>query len=196
MPSPSTPVRLALIAVFTVIETAALAIWLRIVRGEPAISIDVAIGLGILAVGLVVEHLLTDLAVNGIDLGFPLGPIVVLSVSETALWGVWLEVAELIDGIVGFAVAFVVLAVLLVPQHTIEDNILRGRALLSDLVSLGTAGFSLIEAAGATAWLTLVFRPDLVGGSVAGLDAALVGLGVLAVALFVEHNIGVRFSSR
>lgn len=149
-----------------------------------------------LVVGLIVEHLLTDVAVNGIDLDFPIGAIVILSVSETVLWGIWLEVAELVGGLVEFAVAFAVLAFLLVPQHTIEDNILKGRDLLADLIDLNTVGFSLIEAVGATIWLALVIRPGLVSGTIAGIDTALVGLGILAVALFVEHNMGVRFSSR
>lgn len=196
MASPGTPLRIAIIAVFTIIETGALAIWLRIVRGEPTISIAIAIGLGVLGVGLIVEHILTDVAVNGVDLDFPFGAIVILSVSETILWGIWLAVAETLGGIVGFAVAFAVLAILLVPQHTIEDNILQGRSLIGDLVNLNTVGISLIEAVGATVWLALVLRPDLVDGLITGLDAALVGLGILAVALFVEHSIGVRFSSR
>lgn len=189
-------VRIAVIAVFTVVETAALAIWLEIVRDEPTISTAVAIGLGALLVGLVIEHILTDVAVNGFDLSFPIVAIVVLSVSETILWGLWLQVAEVVGGIAGFAAAFAVLSILLVPQHTIEDNILQGRSFLGDIVDLNTVGFSLVEAAGATVWLALVLRPDLVGGSIAEFDAALVGLGILAVALFVEHNIGVRFSSR
>lgn len=196
MVGPGPPLRTAIIAVFTVIETAALAIWLRVVRGEPTISTTVAIGLGVLAIGLIIEHLLTDVAVNGFDLDFPIGAIVILSVSETVLWGIWLEVAELVGGLVGFAVAFAVLAILLVPQHTVEDNILQGRDLFADLIDLNTVGFSLIEAVGATLWLALVIRPGLVGGTIVGIDAGVVGLGILAVTLFVEHNKGVRFSSR
>lgn len=196
MARPDTALRIAIIALFTVIETAALAIWLRFVRGEPIVSTAVAIGLGVLVVGLIVEHLLTDVAVNGFDPGFPFGAIAVLSISETVLWGIWLEVAESVGGIGGFVVAFVILAVLLVPQHTIEDNVLQGRDLLGDLIDVNTAGFSLVESAGATVWLALVLRPDLVGGSLAGIDAALAGLGILAIALFVEHNMGVRYSSR
>lgn len=196
MARPGTAVRIGVIAVFTVVETAALAIWLEIVRGEPTISTAVAIGLGVLLVGLVIEHLLTAVAVNGFDIEFPVVAIVILSVTETILWGLWLEVAERVGGIAGFAVAFAVLGILLVPQHTIEDNILQGRSLLGEVVDLHTVGFSLLESAGATVWLALVLRPDLVGGSIADLDAPLVGLGVLAVALFVEHNVGVRFSSR
>lgn len=188
--------RIAVIAVFTAVETAALAIWLRFVRDEPTMSTAAAIGLGVLAVGLILEHILTDVAVNGFNLELPLVAIVILSVSETLLWAIWLEVADLVGGINGFVIAFVVLAILLVPQHTVEDNILQGRGLIDDVINLNTAGISLIEAAGATVWLALVLRPDLIGGMVLGFEAALVGFGILAVSLLVEHNIGVRFSSR
>lgn len=67
------------------------------------------------AVGLIVEHLLTDVAVNGINLDFPIDDIVILSASETVRWGIWLELAELVGGLVGFVLAFAVLAILLVP---------------------------------------------------------------------------------
>jgi hypothetical protein len=196
MAGAGTPLRVVIIAVFTAIETAALAIWLQFVRGEPIISTAVAIGLGVLVIGLIVEHVFTDFAVSGVDLDFPFGAIVILSVSETVLWGIWLEVVEIVGGRAGLVVAFGILVILLVPQHTFEDNILQGHDLLSDVIALGTVGISLIEAIGATIWLALVLQPGLVGGSIAGVDAALVGLGILGIALFIEHNIGVRFSKR
>jgi hypothetical protein len=52
----------------------------------------------------------------------------------------------LIVAFTGVAVAGVVL----VPQHTVEDNVLRGRGLFADLFAAGTIGFSIVEAAGAT----------------------------------------------
>lgn len=191
-----TPVRIGVIALFTAVETAALAGWLRFVRDEPLLSTAVAIGLGILVVGLFIEHILTDIAVNGLHFSFPFGSIIAFSLSETVLWAIWLQVGETVGGLVGLGAAFAVLFVLLIPQHTIEDNVLRATNLFSDLVDLNTAGFSFIEAAGATVWLALVLHPGLVGGSIVGFDPALIGLGVLAASLFVEHNIGVRFSSR
>lgn len=191
-----TALRVGIVAVFTVVEAGALVFWLGQVRGEPTVSTAVAIGLGALAVGLFVEHVLTDVAVNGVDLELPVVPIVGFTLSETVLWGLWLLIAERLGGVVGLGAALAFLAVLLVPQHTVEDNVLRAQPVLGDLVDLRTVGLSVIEAAGATAWLALVLRPDLVGGAVGGVDADLVGIGVLAVALFVEHTIGVRFSSR
>jgi hypothetical protein len=193
--------RLVLITLFTLIETAALGAWLALVEDAPTVSQATALGLGILVVGLVVEHVLTDLAVNGFDLSLPGWRVLVFSVSETALWALWLVVAERVGGVEGFVAAAVVLAVLLVPQHTIEDNVLRGKGLFANLVDSGTVGFSILESAGATVWLVFVLSPDLVdsllvGTPLATVDPAFVGLGILAIALFVEHIIGVRFSRR
>lgn len=174
-------------------------------RDAPVASRAAAVGAAVLVVGLVVEHVLTDVAVNGVDLSLPAGKVVLVSVSETALWVLWLAVAERVGGVEGLLAAGAVLAVLLVPQHTVEDGVLRGEGLLSDLVDLGTLGFSVIEAAGATVWLALVVRPGLfaptlsrllAGTPAAGTDPAAVGLGVLVAALLVEHSVGVRFSRR
>lgn len=192
--------RLTVVTLFTGVETVALAVWLALVLDAPTLSQTAAIGLGVLVVGLVVEHVLTGLAVTG-RLSFPGVGVVVISLSEAVLWAVWLLVAERVGGLPGVLVAGVLLFVLLVPQHTVEDSVLRGRGLLSDLLALGTVGFSFVEAAGATVWLALVLQGEqfaslldpVTGGAV---DSALVGLAVLAVALFVEHLVGVRFSRR
>lgn len=187
---------IAIIAVFTGVETLALATWLRLVRGEPLLSAAVATGLGILVIGLIIEHILTDVAVNGVNFDLPFGAILAISLTEAVIWGVWLEVAVNVGGLAGLGLALVFLAVILIPQHSIEDNVLRGRDLLSDPLNPGTVGFSLVEAAGATIWLAFVLRPDLIGGGLSRVDAGLIGLAVLAVALFIEHNIGVQFSRR
>lgn len=193
--------RQVLVAAFTGVEALALGIWLEVVRGVPAVSQAAAVGLGILAVGLLVEHVLTDLTVNGLDLALPLGSVIAFTASETVLWALWLVIAEWLGGADGFLLAGGVLAVLLVPQHSVEDAVLRGRPPLSNVVNLGTVGFSLLEAAGATAWLVLVTRgglvePVLADAGLAGVDPANLGLAVLAVALLVEHNVGVAFSRR
>jgi hypothetical protein len=194
-------VRNGLIVVFTGVETVALILWLALVRDAPVVSRASAVGLGILAIGLLVEHFLTDLAVNGFGSSASGGKAIAFSASETALWAVWLVVAERVGGLVGLLVAGVVLAVLLVPQHSIEDNVLRGRGFLSDLLNLRTLGFSVIEAAGATLWLLFVLRGDLIEPflvevGVSAADPAVVGAGILAGALLIEHLVGVQFSRR
>lgn len=194
------------IAVFTVVETVTLGVWLALVRDEPSVSTMALVGAGILLVGLVVEALINTVVVNGFG-GIRLGVIATFSVTETLIWIVWLLVAERIGGLAGVAVAGVVLFVLMLPQHSIEDNALGGRALFSDVLHLGTAVFTFVEALGGTVWLALVLRgPELLGGvglgqvptipSIAPELGASVGLLVLAVALFVEHEMGVQFAFR
>lgn len=205
------------IALFTVAEAAGLVTWLAFARGtvvEPlaafGVSVSAAsIGLGVLFVALVVEHLLTEATLNGPQGDTPVLPTLLVSATETALWAVWLAVAEAVGGLFGVAAAGAVLLVLLVPQHTAEDNALRGRGLVATLVDTGTLGFSAVEALGATVWLALLVDGSLLErvGSipgvdpalaeiVAGADPALVGLAALTVLLFVEHNMGVRFAGR
>ena len=194
-------VRLVLVAAFTGVETVALGVWLVIVRDAPAVSRATVIGLAILVGSLVVEHFLTDVAVNGLDASVPGCPVIAFSVTETALWALWLVVAERVGGPEGVLLAGGLLATLLVPQHTVEDNVLRGERLLSDLVDLDTVGFSLIEAGGATVWLAFVFESEAVEPlleevGVVVVEPATVGLAVLAAALFAEHVVGVGFSRR
>ena len=194
-------VRFVLVVLFTGVETVALVAWLALVLDAAPVSQTAAVGLGALFVGLVVEHFLTDQAVNGVDFSFPLGAALVFSATETALWALWLVVAERVGGLEGLLVAGVVLTVLLVPQHTIEDNALRGKGLISKLVDLRTLGFSIVEGVGATVWLlfvtqTAVVEPLLTDLGVSAVGPETVGVAILALALLVEHVIGVGFSRR
>ena len=206
-------VRAGVIVGFTAVETLALVVWFGFATDTPAVSdalsfpdlatlsVPMTVGIGVLIAGLFVEHFLTDLAVNDDTLSFPAVRVTAFSLSEAALWVLWLLIADAVGGVVGIAVAGVFLAVLLVPQHTIEDNVLRESGVFSDLIHPGTVGFSLLEAAGATVWLLFVRHGDLVEPAFAavgadGLDPALAGVAVLALALLVEHGIGVRFSRR
>ncbi|WP_435062608.1 hypothetical protein [Halobaculum sp. EA56] len=190
-----------LVVAFTGVETVALVVWLALVRDAPAASAGAAAGLGVLAVGLFVEHYLTNRAVNGAGASFPVGRVALFSGSEAGLWALWLVIAERVAGPGGFLAAGVVLAALLVPQHTVEDNVLRGAGLFSSLVDARTVGFSVIESAGATVWLVFVLRPDAVAPllrdlGVVGVGPAAAGIAVLAASLLVEHVVGVSFSRR
>jgi hypothetical protein len=193
------------IAAFTVVQVVGLGAWLGLARGNPQLTQFVTdrvavdpglVGLGLLFVALVVEHLLTDATVDDAGVGPPWVGMLLVSATETVLWGAWLAVAEAVGGLLGVGVAGVVLAVLLVPQHTVEDNGLRDRGLFSRLLTLGTVPFSVVEALGASVWLALVVEPSLLAEVEAPADPALVGLAALAALLFVEHNLGVRFARR
>lgn len=198
--------RLLGIVVFTIVETVALGIWLALVRDVPTVSTIAAIGAGILFVGLVIEAVVNTVAVNGLG-DLPLGAIALFSVTEALIWIVWLAIAESRGGLAGVAIAGVILFVLMLPQHSIEDNVLRGRGLFSNVLERGTTVFTFVEAVGGTVWLAFVFRgSELLAAAgfesipvsvpfVSELGAA-VGLGILAVALFVEHLMGVQFALR
>lgn len=213
--------RITLIGLFTGVETLALVIWLGLVENAPAASQMAALGLGILAVGLFVEHFLTHVAVSGWDQPFPAGPAAFFSASEAALWALWLGIAENVPAervavslargglelppvlaeTANFLLAAVVFSVLLIPQHTIEDNALRGDSTFASVFSVGTIGFSLLEGFGSTVWLLLVLepgpvRPLLRQAGLAGTSPATLGVVVLAVTLLVEHVVGVRFARR
>lgn len=201
--------RTGLVAAISLVETAALGIWLFLVQNAPITSLATGFGFTALAGGLVVKYAVTDVAVNGLEASVPGPQAIAVVLIEAALWTLWLLTADRVGGLVGIAVAGAVLAALLVPQHVIQDNVLRGQGLVSNLVDLNALGFSLVQAGGATIWLLFVLRGDLVTpllvdadalvGShlpvdVATLDPGLVGLAALAAALFVEHVIGVSFS--
>jgi hypothetical protein len=194
--------------VFTIVETVTLGVWLALVQDAPTVSTLAAIGAAVLVVGLFVEALVNTVVVNGFG-DFPLGNITVFSVTEAAIWIVWLVAAEQLGGLTGVGVAGVLLFVLMLPQHSIEDNVLRGRPLFSDVLAPGTALFTFVEAAGATVWLAFVFQGEQLLANVGvGIDTvpvlstflpelgAAVGLLVLGVALLVEHVMGVQFALR
>jgi hypothetical protein len=193
--------RIVLVLTFTGVETVALVGWLGLVEGVPTASRAAALGLAVLICGLLLEHYLTDLAVNGRSGTFPFWKALGFSVSEALLWAVWLRIAERLGGVTGIAVAGIVLTVLLVPQHTIEDNVLRGRGLFERVINPDTFGFSLVEAVGGSVWLLFVFQGDLVRPLLAntaagGVDPALIGVGLLAATLLVEHGIAVSLARR
>ena len=173
-----TAARVLLVLTFSAVETAALTIWLAVVDGVPIASVTIVVGFGMLVLGLGVVHVLTDQAV---------------------LWGVWLAIAGDATSIDGFVLAGTVLAVLLIPQHTVGDNALSGRPAFSSLLDPGTFGFSVVKSAGATVWLLFVHHPRYVLARIPALalasaDPAAIGLAILTLALFVEHNIAVTYS--
>ncbi len=176
------------IVVFTIVEVAALVIWLALVRSDAGIyqvSISsVVAGLAVLAVGITVEHVLAYNVINGRGLlnfrGAPVGKKAVVSVIETAIWGLWLALTSL-----NAIIAAVVLAGLLIVEHTLSDNVFRDRGLFSRLIDARTIGFSIIEAAGAAIWLVLVAA-----------NQAVVGIAILAVASLIEHMMAVALGRR
>lgn len=146
------------VTAYTAVEAAALGAWLAIVRGETVTELPVVAGFVVLFAGLLVEGTLTHLVRNGRRTGVPLAAIGAFSLSETVVWLAWLAVAGLVGGLAGVAVASVVLGLLLVPQHTVEENVLDGDRLGATLVDPAAATRSAVEAVAAGVWLALVVR--------------------------------------
>jgi hypothetical protein len=193
--------RYGLVATLTGVETFALVVWLAFVQHAALVSRAAAAGFAVLAFGHLLGQYLTAVAVSGIDGADLSATDVAVSATETALWGVWLAVAERIGGLAGLFGAGVVFAVLLVPQHTAADNALRDRAPLSNPLDLQTLGFSVVQAGGATLWLLAARRSDLVAPFLTELglgdvEPAVAGVGALAVALFVTHVCVMAFARR
>ncbi|WP_121822679.1 hypothetical protein [Halostella salina] len=193
--------RYGLVATATGVETLALVVWLAFVEDAALFSRAAVAGVAVLALGLLLTHYLLDLAVNGID-GASLGLTdAAVSASGTALWVAWLAAVAWVGSLAGLLGAGVLLAVLLVSQHTVADSAFRGRALPSNVADLRTLGFSVVQAGGATLWLCSARWSDLVAPFLAelGLSAiepAVAGVGALAAALLVEHVCAVAFARR
>ncbi|MBM2848039.1 MAG: hypothetical protein HW418_981 [Anaerolineales bacterium] len=157
--------------------------WLALVRGQANIGLMLA-GLAVLAVGFTIEHLLAYNVIHErglLDLrGVPIGQKAVVSVIETAIWALWLALAEL-----NAIVAAIVLAGLLIVEHTLSDNVFKHKGLFARLIDGRTIGFSLIEAVGAAIWLALVEA-----------SLAVVGIVILVVASFIEHSMAVALGRK
>ena len=176
------------IAIFTIVEGVTLVTWLALVRSDAGIyqvsTGSLVAGLAVLAVGFTIEHLVAYNVIHNRGLfelqGLPLGKKAVVSLIETAIWALWLVLANL-----NAIVAAVVLTSLLILEHTISDNVFKGKGLFSKLIDAQTIGFSLIEAAGAAIWLALVEA-----------NLAIVGVLILVIASFVEHMLAVALGRK
>ncbi|MFB6140249.1 MAG: hypothetical protein ABEJ26_07420 [Halosimplex sp.] len=186
-----------LVVALTGIEATTLSLWLALVYGAAPFSRPAVVGVVVLVVGLQVQHFLTDLAVNGADVGFPLGQTLAVSVTEAALWTGWFAVGAALGGLRGVFVAGVAFAISLAVQHAAEVNALRDRPLTWRLLDPAAVGFSLLTALGASVWLALGTPVDGAGPVTslianAGIAPATVGAAALALALLVERTLVVR----
>jgi len=112
--------------------------------------------------------------------GLPIGQKAIVSLIESGIWVLWLVLVDL-----NAILAGVVLAGLLVLEHTISDNVFKGRGTFSRLLDARTIGFSLIEAVGAGIWLVLVDA-----------NMVVVGIVILVVASFIEHTLAAALARK
>jgi len=177
------------IIIFTALEVVTLVVWLALALTATDVLISI-LAIVVLIVGFTIEHLITFNVIHNRSLfdfrGLPVAQKTVVSLIETAIWVVWLVIARL-DVFDGFepVIAAVVLTGLLIIEHTLSDNVFTGKRLFGRIADRRTIGFSIIEGAGAAIWLALI-----------DIDLALVGIAVLAVASFIEHNLAVNLALR
>jgi hypothetical protein len=176
------------IAVFTIVEGLTLVIWLALVRSEAGIyqvsAGSLVAGIAVLAIGFTIEHIIAYNVIHNrrlLDLqGVPIGQKAVVSLIETVIWALWLVLANL-----NVILAAVALTGLLILEHTLSDNVFKGRDIFSKLLDPRTIGFSLVEAVGAAIWLALVQA-----------NLTVVGVLILVVASFIEHTLAVTLARK
>lgn len=176
------------IGIFTIVEGVALVTWLALVRSDAGIyqvsTGSLVTGLAVLVVGFTIEHIIAYNVIHNrglLDLqGVPIAQKAVVSLIETVIWAVWLVLAD-----VNMIVAAVVLTGLLILEHTLSDNVFKGRGIFSKLLDARTIGFSVVEAVGAAIWLALVEA-----------NLAVVGIVILVVASFIEHLLAVALGRK
>lgn len=162
--------RLGLVT-FTVLEFLALVLW------EPRAA--TLLGVGILVVGLFLEHIVAFNNFQGeksfLKLFVPRQGFKLfgLSASEAVVWAVWLMVALAGMPVVAFGILFAGIFL----QHNAELNVFLGRKAFSKLLNPRVALFTLIESASGAIWLALIQqgRPALAAT-------------VLALGLLTEHH--------
>ncbi len=100
--------------------------------------------------------------------------IIAITLPELIIWGVWLALAESM----GYLLAGVVLAILMLGEHSLELGLVKKKNPLSFLAKPTTLSFTAMEVVGAIVWLQLVRS-----------DQALLGGALLFLGLAIEHII-------
>ena len=177
------------IAIFTTIEVITLVAWLAIALAAADIYSSI-LAVVVLIVGFTIEHIISYNVINNRSLldfrRVPIAQKAVVSVIETTIWVLWLILASL-EAFAGFDafIAAVVLAGLLIVEHTLSDNVFKHRKLFERFADKRTIVFSIIESSGAAIWLALVQS-----------DLGVFGIIVLAAASFIEHTMAVALGRK
>lgn len=172
--------------IFTIVEVVTLVVWLVFALSEDIIFNILA--LLTLIGGFTLEHFIAYNVINKrrfFDFnGIPARQKFVVSLVETGIWAVWLIIALQVDHIL----AFVILAGLLIIEHTISDNVFRGKPLFSVLADKRAIGFSIIEGGAAGIWLVFSQTGDSV--------LVILSIVILATGSFSEHVLSIRLARR
>jgi len=165
--------------IFTAIEILGLVVWLALVGQDQAI-----LGLVILAVLLIVEHIVTDNVIHSrkfLNLQVPILQIATFSIIETAIWAVWLFIA---DGFNLFlAAGFLFIGLFF--EHTVSDNVFKRKGIFEKIFDKRVIGFTVIEVVGAAVWLSFARAGEVV-----------LAIVILFIFSLAEHIIAVRVGQK
>lgn len=195
--------RLYLVGLLTVVKTVGIGLWLGFALGSSYFVPEMALGMGVLLIGLLVKHILTDISVNGLDLRHPLNPAAVgiISCSEAVVWVFWYLIVRSTGTSNGIIIAGGYLVIFLIPQHSLEDAIIRAEGPFPKLFDVWPVVFSLLEATAASAMMILILGVDHLERFLRlylplDIGLAKIGLVILAILLFFEHVMNIRYFSR
>jgi len=167
------------IILFSVIEVVGLAGWLALADVG-----QVVIGILVLLLGLIVEHIVTDNFLHKRSLfnlnKLPLGQIATFSALETGIWASWLLLWEIHP-----VLATVFLFSALVIEHTISKNVHERRGLFDKIVEVAVVPHTIVETVACDGWLILVRSAQ-----------PILGVIFLLVGSIVEHTIAVSRTQR
>ena len=179
------------ILVFTIVEVVALVGWLIL-----AIQVNDILS-GILAVvvliaGFTLEHLITYNVVHKRPLfsfsGLPTAQKFVVSIVESGIWVIWLVIlhTSFFDLGTNIIIASIFMFVTLLVEHTISDNVFTKRRLFERIFDRRVIGFTVIETVAAGIWIGFAFATDY----------AIVGVIILFIGSFAEHQLAVNLSQK
>lgn len=177
------------ILVFTIVEVAALVGWLILALQVNDILSGI-LAIAVLIGGFTLEHLITYNVVHKRPLfnfsGLPIGQKFVVSIIESVIWITWLLImrSEVFDLGTNLVIASIFMFVTLLVEHTLSDNVFTKRGLFERILDRRVVGFTLIETVAAGIWIGLVL----------GTDYAIVGIIILFIGSFAEHQLAVNLS--
>lgn len=163
-------------AIVSAIETVGVAVWKALLAGVTlALTGNGLLAVGVLAVGFVLEHIVSY-AFKNPGVRVPLLRILGVAGVETVIWAGWLALTA-VDPILAAIVLFVGLFL----GHALEQNTTRNcDGFLTMLLRAETLPFTAIETVTAVGWLALAQSgPYLPNGLIANL--------VLFLGLQIEH---------
>src|SRR5229473_2755223 len=136
------------LTLFTLVEDAALVVWLVLARTNRQVF-----GILTLIVGFFIEHIIAYNVKSRAPLfrlqSLPVGKVFLNALLETfVVWVPWLVLWGIHP-----ALAIVYVYPVLIVEHSFTDNIFHQRPLLENLVNRRVFGFSFLEGTGCNGWL-------------------------------------------